>query len=59
MLDIKILFLTVIKGFINRTLLQIEDEEVLEALADAFDEMLDEEELEEEMEHGQRLTIPV
>ena len=32
------------------TLLQIEDEEGLEALADAFDEMLDEEELEEEMD---------
>lgn len=30
------------------TLLQIEDEEVLEALADAFDEMLDEEEFEED-----------
>lgn len=30
------------------TLLQIEDEEVLDALADAFDEMLDEEEFEDE-----------
>lgn len=30
------------------TLLQIDDEEVLEALSDAFDEMLDEEEWEEE-----------
>ena len=32
------------------TLLQIEDEDVLEALADAFDEMLDEEEFGEEDE---------
>ncbi len=30
------------------TLLQIEDDETLEAIADAFDEMLDEEEFEEE-----------
>lgn len=30
------------------TLLQIEDEEVLESIADAFDEMLDEEEFDEE-----------
>lgn len=32
------------------TLLQIEDEEVLDALADAFDEMLDEEEFEDDEE---------
>ncbi len=36
------------------SLLQIEDEEVLDALADAFDEMLDEEEFDEEDEEDSK-----
>ncbi|MCI8363993.1 MAG: DUF1292 domain-containing protein [Eubacterium sp.] len=35
------------------TLLQIDDEEALEALADAFDEMLDEEEFDEDEEEAE------
>ncbi len=35
------------------TLLQIDDEEALEALADAFDEMLDEEEFDEDEDEAE------